>query len=138
MAKLARGLRNNNPLNIRMGIKWQGLATPAHDGAFARFESMTWGARAALVLLRNYVSGANTSHKKFDTLTKIISRWAPPSENNTNAYIARVALSTGINPYERIQASDRSKIVAIASAMAEVECGQKLDKAIFESAWDLI
>ena len=138
MAKLARGLRNNNPLNIRKGIKWQGLSSPPDDGAFAKFESMTWGARAALVLLRNYVSGANTSHRKFDTLNKIIGRWAPPSENNTNAYILRVAHSAGINPYEKIEASDRSKIIGIAAAMAEVECGVKLDKAIFESAWDLI
>lgn len=134
----ARGIRNNNPLNIRKGVKWQGLATPDNDGAFAVFQSMTWGARAALVLLRNYVSGANTSRRKYDTIRKIISRWAPECENNTMAYIARVSLDTGIDPNAKIDYKNRAQMVSIAKAMAKVECGKEIDSSVFLSAWDMI
>lgn len=138
MANLPRGIRNNNPLNIRKGIHWQGLATPDNDGAFAVFQSMTWGARAALVLLRNYVNGHNTSKRKFDTLEKIINRWAPECENDTRAYITRVSKTTGIDPRIKIDYSDRKQMIAIAHAMAEVECGRPMEYDVFESAWDLI
>lgn len=138
MTKLARGIRNNNPLNIRKGIRWQGLATPDNDGAFAVFQSMEWGARAALVLLRNYVKGTNSSKRKYDTLEAIINRWAPECENNTRAYIQRVSSSTGIPARAKIDYHDRSTMTKIACAMADVECGQPMEISIFESAWDMI
>ena len=56
--KLPRGLRNNNPLNIRKGAqRWQGQT--GNDGAFCIFESMEYGYRAAFRLLHTY----NTKYK---------------------------------------------------------------------------
>ena len=52
-----RGIRNNNPLNIRKGNNWQGEISPQSDKEFEQFESMTMGVRAGMKILRNYITG---------------------------------------------------------------------------------
>lgn len=70
-----------NPFNIRFSkIKWLGQ-TGAHKG-FVCFESLRYGLRAGIVLLRNYVD-----YNDLHTVDGIICRYAPSSENNTFAYI---------------------------------------------------
>ena len=78
-----RGLRNNNPLNIRQT-----------DPEFCQFQTLEYGWRAAFRLL------THSYFEKYglDTIRKIISRWAPPGENNTSAYITSVSRITGIPP----------------------------------------
>lgn len=88
-----RGLRNNNPGNIKYdGTAWQGLANPPSDGTFCIFTDPTWGIRALAVILQNYVAVDGVP----STVTDIITRWAPPSENNTAAYIADVDGQLGL------------------------------------------
>ena len=78
-----RGIRNNNPANIRRGWYWKGLAKVQTDREFCQFDSMTWGVRALLVTLRTYVVKYH-----LHTVREIITRWAPPSDgNNTEKYI---------------------------------------------------
>ena len=95
---LPRGIRNHNPLNIRRNGKdqWKGLADYQQDAAFCQFKSLEFGWRAAFYLLtRTYY------HKyRLYTIRGIISKWAPPSENKTEAYIANVSALTGILPDE--------------------------------------
>lgn len=86
-----RGIRNNNPLNIRIGSSltknpWKGQKlTDLKDKSFCEFTSMEYGARAGIVLLRGYIV------KGFDTLEKIVTRWAPASDgNNPSSYVALV------------------------------------------------
>ena len=82
------GLTNRNPLNIRFSERnhWLGLdpARPCVKG-FCRFISMAHGYRAAVVLMKTYIR-----HRGCDTPRRIISRWAPPSENRTELYVAAV------------------------------------------------
>lgn len=90
--ELTRGLRNNNPGNIRKGSSdWLGMITPGKDRAFVEFQSMPYGIRAATVLFRNYQSlyGLNN-------IAQLIARWAPPGENDTAAYVDYVSGYTGI------------------------------------------
>ena len=83
----SRGLRNNNPLNIRKSRdKWLGLSPTQRDAGFFQFTSLVYGYRAAGKLLQNY----QRLHKLYN-LNGLIERWAPASENNTKAYVARVA-----------------------------------------------
>ena len=92
-----RNIRNNNPLNIRRSKdKWQGLDAKQSDSSFFKFESMEMGWRAAFVIL------TKTYYHKYRlfTIRKIISRWAPPAENDTEAYVKRVSDLTGIDPDE--------------------------------------
>lgn len=85
-----RGLRNNNPLNIRRhSSKWLGEVDSLNgkrDTAFCQFSSLAYGYRACAKLLRTY----QTKYKLY-VLSQIIGRWAPPVENNTRAYTTRVA-----------------------------------------------
>ncbi len=97
--KIARGIRNNNPLNIRRTAKdrWQGLSDLQSDRAFCQFVTMEWGWRAAFRLL------TNTYYKQYglQTIRTIVSRWAPSDDHNdTKGYIWNVCRLTGIAPDE--------------------------------------
>lgn len=133
-----RGIRNNNPLNIRVGNNWKGEKRPQSDKAFEQFESMQYGVRAGLIILRKYMSGYNGLTEKFNTIEKMIRRWAPPSENNTRSYIEQVSKLSGIPSRQQISFSQRNYMVAIVDAMIRVECGQAIDRQIIESAYDMI
>ena len=133
-----RGIRNNNPLNIRKGNNWKGERPNQKDRAFEEFQSMQYGVRAGFVILRKYMSGYCGLTEKFNTIEKMISRWAPRSENDTEAYIDRVAKLTGIPRTQKLSFSNRNYMVAIVDAMIRVECGQGIDNAIIESAYDML
>jgi len=82
--KVARGIRNNNPGNIRIGINWLGRVVPGKDISFVEFKSMPLGVRAL------YIDLINKHKTGFNTIQKVIYKYAPPSENKTQAYIASV------------------------------------------------
>lgn len=135
---IPRGIRNNNPLNIRKGDNWQGLKEHQSDTQFAQFISTEYGLRAAFILLRNYISGFNGRTKPYDTIEKIISRWAPSVENATEAYINHVSVRVGIHRATRIKFEDRQTMCRLVYAMAEVETGTKLDPELINSAYSLV
>lgn len=80
-----RGIRNNNPGNIRHGAQWQGMAQDQMDASFVQFTDAKFGIRAIARILLSY------ERQGYNTVRQIINRWAPPNENNTDAYIAAVA-----------------------------------------------
>lgn len=135
---LPRGIRNNNPLNIVKGNNWRGERKNQTDSRFEEFESIEFGLRAGFVLLRNYIEGTKVRTIKFNTIRKIISRWAPPSENHTQNYINSVSQWTGILPDEVIHFRERAKMVAIVQAMCRMECGVTIDEKVIQSAYDLV
>jgi hypothetical protein len=92
---MTRGLRNSNPGNIRYdGTAWVGLANPPSDGTFCVFTDPTYGIRAMATILQNYVAVDGVP----STVTAIISRWAPSSENDTASYISDVDSQLGLTP----------------------------------------
>ena len=117
---IPRGIRNNNPLNIRRSKdKWKGMRAVQSDAQFCQFESLEWGWRAAFWLLtRTYY------HKyRLFTIRAIVTKWAPAIENNTQAYIANVSRLTGIGPDEPIgipsERPARWMMVGVAMAIQE-------------------
>jgi hypothetical protein len=110
-----RGIRNNNPLNIRTGDNWQGAI--GDDGEFVQFEVVTMGIRAAARILKNY-----RDKYGLNTVSGIISRWAPPSENDTQSYIASVAGKVGVEANEPLSEVDYTRLI---SAMIYHENGQQ-------------
>lgn len=84
---MTRGERNNNFGNIRHGAKWQGLSPEQPDKDFCTFISPEYGIRAMGMVLLTYYGTY-----KLRTIDGIIRRWAPPSENNTDAYIESVCV----------------------------------------------
>ena len=136
--KLPRGIRNNNPLNIRKGNNWQGEVSNPDETAFEQFVSMQWGIRAGFKILKNYMTGYGGRVKPLTNIHDIIHRWAPPSENNCKAYIDSVCRFSGLHEFERLQFSDRNKMLALVDGMIRVECGQPVSLDIIASAYDLI
>lgn len=135
---MPRGIRNNNPLNIRKGSNWKGERPIQTDQAFEEFVSMEWGIRAGIKLIRNHITGFNGQRPPANTIKKLISVWAPAKENNTEAYIRTVCQQTAIGRNDLLHAGDRRSIIAIARAMAYVECGMWLEPELFQSAYDLL
>lgn len=130
--RLPRGLRNNNPLNIRHGNKWKGLAPLQNDTRFDQFISMEYGVRAGFRILHTYI----TKHQ-CNTLRKIIHRFAPVSENNTDTYIRMISHKTGIAPDTIISISDRNSLISIVDAMIWCECGCHIDDNIITKGYQL-
>ena len=123
--KLPRGIRNNNPLNIRKSAdKWQGLSTLQEDQEFFQFETIEWGWRAAFVILCKTYYGKY----KLRTIRDIVSRWAPAKENNTPAYIRHVSDYTGIGPDRDLgdPQTHPTNWLLIGYAMAVMENGKTL------------
>ena len=132
-----RGIRNNNPLNIRRSKdKWKGMSAQQTDAAFCQFESMEWGWRAAFWLLtRTYYH----TYRLF-TIRAIIQKWAPPHENNTKAYIDNVSKLTGIAPDEPIgiPSDQPARWLSVGAAMAIQENGPAaLDYFAMLRGWTL-
>lgn len=130
---MARGLQNNNPLNIEKGIGFYG-EVPSDDPRFAKFKSMEWGYRAAFVNMRTYIRKYGA-----DTIRKIIKRWAPPSDNNpTTNYINFVAGKTGIYPDMPISANDPQKLIPVVAAMSQFENGVPANPSDVQAGWNLV
>jgi len=91
---MTRGLRNNNPGNIRKsGDAWRGLSAEQPDTDFFTFTAPEYGIRALAKILLTYESDYG-----LNTVRGIINRWAPPVENDTGSYVKSVASSMGVDP----------------------------------------
>lgn len=98
----SRGERNKNPgnLDFSSSVNWQGqtgLETGVPSPRFAVFSDAKWGIRAIARQLLSY----QTQHG-LRTVRGLIGRWAPPSENNTAAYVTAVSASVGVGPDDEI------------------------------------
>lgn len=116
-----RGERNFNPGNVeRNNIMWQGMAQDqSGDSRFVVFNDAHYGIRALAKVLLSYYRkyGLNTVHK-------IIDRWAPPSENNTGAYINHVAQVLGVGIDAKINLEDDQTLEVLVRAIIEHENGR--------------
>ncbi|GAB4387207.1 hypothetical protein [Albidovulum sp.] len=119
-----RGIRNHNPLNIRLvaANNWQGRVDPARntDGAFEQFESPVWGIRAGA---RNIIF--HYDRNGADTIRKLIALWAPPSENDTEAYVRFVARESGFEPDQTLDFHRHGYLRPVLVAMIRMENGQQ-------------
>lgn len=115
-----RGIRNCNPGNIRWGDAWQGLVTKADitDSSFCQFTDPVYGIRAMAKIFSKYANVYGLT-----TPSAIIARWAPPTENNTPAYVASVAAALGVGPDDRIDVHEPATMIALLKAVIYQENG---------------
>lgn len=115
-----RGERNNNPGNIVQSANaWIGKIVNPTDDRFEQFTSPEYGVRA---LAKNLLTYQN-SYGLY-TVRAIINKWAPPSENNTNAYVDAVANYIGILPNTTINLNDENMLMLLVSAIIQHENGR--------------
>lgn len=116
--RLPRGIRNNNPGNLR---SWRDKPT---EGGFAKFETLQEGLMAEQKQLSLY------GQRGLNTLESIASRWAPSSENNTAAYIAGLSRSTGYKANEPLNMGDPEVLKKVANAINAQENGARFGDLI--------
>ena len=139
----ARGIRNNNPLNIRHSKdEWQGAATTQTDKSFVQFQSMAYGYRAAWKILDTYCLNFRRERKPY-TVRNVIGRWAPPVENDTEAYVRQVVRLSGLGGNENVPRPNRyrnfghlRKTASLIAAMTCVECGIPMAKVDMDAIWE--
>lgn len=120
-----RGIRNNNPGNIRVSKdQWEGMT--GDDGAFVTFDSPESGVRALGKNLLSY------GRQGYDSIEKIINRWAPPNENDTQAYIDSVVAATGIPATQSLDLSDPDTLSSLAQAISFHETGSRYDPEVYQ------
>ncbi|MEQ8605167.1 MAG: structural protein [Marivibrio sp.] len=121
--QLPRGIRNNNPGNIRHSpTKWRGqLADQSADDAFVQFEHPIYGLRAMARILMTY----QRKHG-LKTIRAIVNRYAPPVENDTDAYARHVAkeIAVGLD-YEIDLAAEREAFATVLRTMVRHENGEQ-------------
>ena len=85
---MTRGETNRNPGNIRHveGVTWLGQSPTQTDAAFVQFTDPVYGIRAIVRIMRSY------KRQGLNTLGEAIDRWAPPNENNSQAYVDDVCM----------------------------------------------
>lgn len=123
VANVARGLRNNNPGNVRLTAPptdWRGWVGPLEqsDPEYVQMRTMADGVRMALVVFRNYQSRYGLRN-----VVELIGRWAPSIENDTGAYVADVAARVGVAPGVPIDLRNRDTAYDFLRAVFRHENG---------------
>lgn len=144
-----RGIRNNNPGNIKRGEPWFGLRRTQTDPDFCQFTSDLWGIRAMIIIIRTYVCKYN-----LHTIEAIISKWAPSNENNTTLYVnfvRRYMIAAGSNYFQQLSKVDFYaeyydgafhytegfyRLYWMMKAMCIMESDYDLDFDLFRNAYD--
>lgn len=123
-----RGLRNNNPGNLRWSAANNWTGQTGHDAAgYAIFSEARWGVRALARNLRSY------SNRGLRSVRAIIERWAPASENDTAAYVAAVARALRVSPDLPLDVGAR--LVDLAAAIIHHENGRQPYARADLAAW---
>lgn len=105
------GVRQNNPGNIR---QWAGAGSA---NGFAVFPSVM----AGMVAMRDNLLAY--ARRGLDTVSSIISRWAPSSENNTGAYITSLSKMLGVNPNAHLNMRDPNTLAKLMQGITRIEQG---------------
>lgn len=131
---MSRGLRNCNPGNLRRSEdRWKGLRPLQTDKDFFQFVDMAHGYRAMMITLRNYVRLHGCR-----TLSDIVNRYAPPSENDTSAYLAHVCNLMRVPATHVPDLEDKTTLCILVRAMSRMENGVDAEPAEVEAGWKLI
>ena len=143
--KLPRGMRNNNPLNVRLypNSSWVGMKENQEDLAFVQFTTLVYGYRAALIII-----GRTYYKRGWNTVEAILTHFAPASENNTKAYINTVVKemreTLGANfgkrtPLPKPSFMTMKTWVSLIAAMQNVECGRgSVYSSMIEKAFKMV
>ena len=95
--KGTRANRNRNPGNIEDGPWARRHGAYSSDGRFAIFPTAEVGWAAMRALFEEHYAGL--------TVAEAVAKWAPPAENDTEAYIERVCHWANVQPNSSLDAA---------------------------------
>ena len=118
---MTKGIALNNPfdLEVNPNIQWEGeIPTTDPTGIFCQFSTPYFGIRAGMMDLRNQqvLHGLND-------IEQIIEKFAPPSENNTLAYVSAIVAALKVGSRDPINLSDPSFLAKFGKAVIVQEQG---------------
>jgi len=113
-----RGIRNNNPGNLNYVGQQGATKEEGAGGRFAVFGSADEGLSALAKQLRLY------GQRGVKTIEGIISKFAPPSENNTKAYISNVSKSLGVGANQELDLTNPETLSKLMDAIIRIENGR--------------
>lgn len=117
-ARQPRGIRNNNPGNLNFVGQTGATRETGPNGRFAVFQTAEEGLQALAHQLRLY------SQRGINSVRAIISKFAPPSENNTQAYINSVSKRLGVDANSTLDVNDPRVMQGLMDAIIKVENGR--------------
>lgn len=117
-ASQPRGIRNNNPGNLNYVGQAGATRESGPNGRFAVFQSAEDGLQALAHQLRLY------AQRGINSVRAIISKFAPPSENNTQAYISSVSKGLGVDANASLDLNDPRVVQGLMNAIIRVENGK--------------
>ncbi|HGJ5866446.1 lytic transglycosylase catalytic [Arsenophonus nasoniae] len=115
---MPRGIRNNKPGNLNF-VGQRGAVRESPNGRFAKFNTAFEGLQALSSQLNRY------AERGLNTVEKIISTWAPASENNTQAYIDKISGKLGVSPDTVLNLSNPTVMTSLMSGIVEHENGRQ-------------
>lgn len=122
VAGSSRGFKNNNPGNIRKNKRnpWVGKIENGTDSAFEQFVYPEFGIRAMMKLFVTY-----SKRYKLNTITKILSRYAPNNENDTEKYIQFVSQKTGKGANDPLDMTNEQEMSEFIKSLIQMENGSQ-------------
>lgn len=108
----------SNPFNIRYNKRNKWLGQIGNVRGFAQFSDWSYGCRAAMMLLRNYIRNG------YDTPRKIIYRFAPPNDgNDTERYLDFVCRPWDnlVDNYRDTPIASKEELYDLMTRMAKME-----------------
>ncbi|BDD03752.1 hypothetical protein [Aureibacter tunicatorum] len=93
--------------------KWKGKV-PSLDKRFEQFKTLPYGIRAGILNMRHKIKNG------YNTIKKLIHKWAPPHENKTANYVLFVSKRTGIGTHQVLK-TDKATLKKLAKAIIQME-----------------
>lgn len=112
-----RAERNNNPGNLNYAGQTGAVLEGGPNARFAKFGSTAEGVSALAKQLQRY------GDRGLDTISKIINKYAPSSENNTQAYIDALSKRLGVSGDQKLDLNDSSTLTGLIKGIARHEAG---------------
>lgn len=113
-----RAERNNNPGNLNYAGQAGATLEDGSGARFAKFGSTAEGVSALARQLQRY------GERGLDTVSKIINKYAPSSENNTQAYIDALSKRLGVSGDQKLDLNDPGTLSNLIKGISRHESGK--------------
>ena len=123
---------NNNPGKLIKGpIPFIGEKLSSSDSEYCQFYEVEFGYRAMFVLIKMFIQLG------YNTVLKLLIRWAPRPKAEIDKYLAFVITNTGFTEDTLINPDDKSQMIKLISAISHFESMEIPKEHHILKAWDL-